>query len=434
MTSGVVFWRVMRQRLPVSLLASLLVVSPAGAQMQTPAMPRVGFDEAIRRALEKNPTIAQATTAIGRAEALLQQARAVTLPAVFASLGTVTLDSSRGFEGNTTQPQHQVTVGAEVTVPVLAASRWAAVRQSRDQIEVATLSVAEVRQQIAVATAQAYLAVIAGHRQVEVEARALENARAHLDYAQKRLAGGAGTRLNELRAAQFVSSTDARVETARLGLRRSQEALGVLLVENGPVDVDGEPTFDTAGATDEAQWMAARPDIRFQQSVTRAAERVLRDSRLDWWPTAGAVFSPQLVGPAGLFQPSRTWRLSVSFSQPIFEGGQRRATARLRQLTLDQSRLALTDTEIRARSEVRMAQAALDSFERSLASNRLAATQATEVLRITTAAFEVGATTNIEVIDAQRSARDAETVAVLAEDTVRRARLDLLVAIGRFPR
>jgi outer membrane protein TolC len=56
------------------------------------------------------------------------------------------------------------------------------------------------------------------------------------------------------------------------------------------------------------------------------------------------------------------------------------------------------------------------------------------VLQITTTAFEVGATTNLEVIDAQRSARDAETIATLAEDAVRRAHLDLLVALGRFPR
>ena len=56
------------------------------------------------------------------------------------------------------------------------------------------------------------------------------------------------------------------------------------------------------------------------------------------------------------------------------------------------------------------------------------------MLRITTTAFEVGATTNIEVIDAQREARDAETAAALAEDAVRRARLDLLVALGRFPK
>jgi outer membrane protein TolC len=55
------------------------------------------------------------------------------------------------------------------------------------------------------------------------------------------------------------------------------------------------------------------------------------------------------------------------------------------------------------------------------------------VLRITTSAFEIGATTNIEVIDAQRSLRDAEVAAASSEDAVRHAKLDLLVAIGQFP-
>jgi outer membrane protein TolC len=59
---------------------------------------------------------------------------------------------------------------------------------------------------------------------------------------------------------------------------------------------------------------------------------------------------------------------------------------------------------------------------------------AAEVLTITTAAFDLGASTNIEVIDAQRTARDADAAVVFAEDAVQRARLDLLVAIGRFPR
>jgi outer membrane protein TolC len=56
------------------------------------------------------------------------------------------------------------------------------------------------------------------------------------------------------------------------------------------------------------------------------------------------------------------------------------------------------------------------------------------VLRITTSAFEVGATTNLEVIDAQRQARDADAAAALAQDAVQRARLSLLVALGQFPR
>ena len=55
-------------------------------------------------------------------------------------------------------------------------------------------------------------------------------------------------------------------------------------------------------------------------------------------------------------------------------------------------------------------------------------------MRITDVAFRAGATTNLEVIDAQRRARDAETAAAIAEDRERQARLDLLVALGLFPR
>ena len=55
------------------------------------------------------------------------------------------------------------------------------------------------------------------------------------------------------------------------------------------------------------------------------------------------------------------------------------------------------------------------------------------MVQITDVAFREGATTNIEVIDAQRRARDAETTAAIADDGVRRARLELLLAAGRFP-
>jgi outer membrane protein TolC len=418
----------------VALVLALGLAAAAPATAQEPPPLTVEFDEAVRRALERNPTVAQAATAIGRAEQLLQQARAVTLPAITAGFTNVTIEKARGFNGAVTQPQNQFAFSATASVPVLAASRWAAVTQARDQIQVASRSVDEVRQQVAVGAGQAYLAVIAARRLVDVSERSLANARAHLDYAQKRLEGGVGSRLNQLRAAQLVATEDARLENTRLGLRRAQEALGVLLAEPGPVDAGREPAFDTPAGIDESVWRAARPDLQTQTAIQRAAERVVADSWRDWVPSATASFDPQYITPSGLFQPSRTWRLAVTLSQPVFEGGQRRATRRLRELTLDQSRLAMTGLEIQARSEVRIAQEAVRSLDRALTSARLAAEQANEVVRITTTAFEVGATTNLEVIDAQRSARDAESAAVQAEDAVRRARLDLLVALGLFPR
>ena len=99
---------------------------------------------------------------------------------------------------------------------MLAASRWAERAQAEDQVRVARLSVADARRQIAVATAQAYLAVIAQQRQVDVNILARENAQAHVDYARALLEGGAGSRLNELRASQELATVEVLLEAARL--------------------------------------------------------------------------------------------------------------------------------------------------------------------------------------------------------------------------
>ena len=418
----------------VGLVVALLACSArAAAQPAAPVMERVTLDEAVARALARNPTVAQAATAIVRAEGFLQQARAATRPILNAGLNTAVLDSGRGFDGQVVQPRTQTLLFAEASVPVLAASQWAAATQARDQIDIARLTVTDVRKEIASATADAYLAIIAAQRQIGVIVQARETAQAHLEYAQKRLAGGAGTRLNELRAAQEVAGDEARLEIAQLATRRAQEALGVLMAVDGPVDAAAEPTFEVPPVGEESAWMGIRPDLQLFAATQRAAERTSRDSFKDYFPTASVSFDPQFVTPSGLFQPSRTWRLMFSASQSIFDGGQRKGLARVREADAASSRLQLTSAQIQARSEVRVAQDGVRSTERALESIRLAAPQAQEVLSITNTAFAAGATTNLEVIDAQRSARDSEAAAAIGEDAVRRARLDLLIALGRFP-
>ncbi len=415
----------------VAAMSLLAVIASAGvARAQAPVVQTLEFDAAIRQALERNPTVAQAAVNVRRADALVAQARSLTWPTLSAGVTNTTLDAERGFSGGVTQPQNQFAFTATARYQV---GGWLAVDQARDQVDVATASSVEARQGVAVATADAYLAVIAARRQVEVSERALEVANEHLTYATRRFEGGAGSRLNQLRAAQEVTTDQVRLENARLALRRAQEALGVLVVADGPVDAGAEPSFDMPPLIDEPAWMAARPDLRTREAETRAAERVLDQSWADWTPFPTVSFDPTVLAPSGLFQPSRTWRLTVSLTQPLFDGGDRRARVRLRRTALESARIAANDATVRARSEVRIAREALGSLDRALEAARTAVEQADQVLEITTSAFEVGATTNIEVIDAQRSARDAESAAAVAEDAVRRGRLDLLVALGRFP-
>jgi outer membrane protein TolC len=423
--------------------------SPASAATQTPAAPaaaalpaapappaapppvrQVEFNDAVREALERNPTIGEAATNVARADALVAQARALTFPSVSVSVGTTTLDSARGFAGGITQPQNQFAATGNVQYIV---GGFAALGEARDQAAVATASSVQARQGVAIAAAEAYLTVIAAHRQVDVSTRARQTAQAHLDYANTRLQGGVGSRLDALRAAQAATADELQLEQAELGLRKAQEALGVVLAYNGPVDAGAEPAFDVPATIDESTWMQARPDLLAQQAVQRAAERVVRDSWIDWAPLPTLAFTPQVITPSGLFQPSRTWRFTISATQPLFDGGQRRAQKRARQTAVDDAKLVFSGLQIQARSEVRIAQESVDRLQRALATARTAVSQATDVLGITNEAFRVGATTDIEVIDAQRSLRDAETAAAQSEDAVRRAKLDLLVAIGTFP-
>jgi len=412
-----------------------LFAATLNAQTVPPAPPMetVTLDQAVERAIKNNPTLAQATQDILRAEGLLQQARAATMPFITAGMSTLVNSTERRFDDVVTSPQTQATLSAQFGMPVLAPSRWAAKAQAQDQVEIANLFTADARTGIAVSTAQAYLAIIALKREVEVTQRALETSLAHLDYARRRLEAGAGTRVNELRAGQEVSTTEARLVTAQLGVRRSQEALGVLIVSDGPADTAGDPVFVIPPIADEAGWMALSPDLRLFTAEERAADRVWKDSSKDWFPTATATFDPQAIVPASIFTSARSWRFVVNFTQPIFDSGQRAGQKRVREANYNVSRLALTGLQIQARSEVRVAQETVRSSELALGRLRAAADQANEVLKITTFAFEAGATTNLEVIDAQRQARDADTAAVLAEHVVRRSQLDLLTALGRFP-
>ena len=163
-----------------------------------------------------------------------------------------------------------------------------------------------------------------------------------------------------------MSADEARLENTRLAQRQTWEALGVLVVAEGPVDAAADPVFEIPAEIGEPTWRSARPDLIAQGTLIRAAERIVRDSSKDVVPSATLSFDPQYVTPAGLFQPSRTWRLTFSVTQPIFQGGLQRAAKREREVVLDASRLALTELEVRARSEVRVARAAVASLARSV--------------------------------------------------------------------
>jgi outer membrane protein TolC len=404
---------------------------PGAAAMAPAPAERITFNDAVARAIQNNPTAKAAAAGILRAEGLLRQARAATLLQVTGNVTTTTLNRSVEFDGATVTPRNQVTASLTVDMPVVNAAAWARRTQAADEQHVAELNLADVRRQVATAAADAYLAVFAARRVLDAQIRARNTATAHFNLASELEQRGTGSHLNTLRAQQQVSSDDALVEAARLSLYQAQEALGILIVAAGPVDAAEEPVFEVPAATDTD--LQSRTDVRLFTSQQQAAARVLGDSRRDYYPSLDAVFLPQTTYPAQFFVPQNSWQLQLRGVVPLWDSGQRAAQKVQRQAALDVASASLAGVTTTATSEVRASREAVASGERSLTSARAAADQAQQVVNITNLSFRAGGSTSIEVIDAERSARDADTAVAVAEDTLRRARLELLTALGRFP-
>jgi outer membrane protein TolC len=413
------------------------VAAPAPPAASAPAgVERITFRQAVDRALARNPTVRQAAAEALRAAALVEQARASSLPHVTANASYTRLQRDVRFGSQVITPLGLTSGNATASVPLVDLASWARWAQALDQRRVAELSAADVRRKVAVSTANAFLMVIARHRVLEADQRARQTARAHFDVARERQRGGIASRLEEVQAAQEASNDEVLVEQAGIDLRRAQEALGVLLAADGPLDAADEPSFeglDLGEVPALADLDSRRTDVATLAARQAAAERVLRDSWRDDLPTLDFALQNLFQTPATLFQRANTWQAQLLFSWTIYDGGLRRGLVHQRRALVDEAAANVAGARLQARADVRAAAAAIRAADLGLASARNAARQAQDALAISNLSYGAGASTSLDVLDSERRARDAETAVAVAEDAARQARLDLLVASGRFP-
>jgi outer membrane protein TolC len=414
---------------------------PAVAPSQTatiepaPVVPRVTFAEAIKRALARNPTVNVALADVQRADALVQEARAGWLPTLVGNGQYTLLDHDRPRGPNPVFEQNQLYGNLTLTVPLVAAQGWTGEQQAKDNRHIAEASAADVRRLVAQATGNAFIAVIAQRLQLRSNETAIVNAKAHADYSHTRLAGGIGRSIDDVRAQQDLLTVLATRQAVLTGLARAREALGVLVGSPEPLDAETGidfgplPTLETA--LDEA---GRRTDVVTQETRIGAAERVRKDVWAYYAPYLAAVGQPfAQAGQQHPILPNFGWQAQLVLTVPFYDGGQRSGLGRQRDAELLEQRIALDGALRQARSEVRVAFEAMLRADRALEASREAAALAKRAYDLAVVAYKAGATTNIEVLDAARQARDADSAAAAASDVARRARLDLLVASGRFP-
>ncbi len=393
---------------------------------------KITMTEAVHRALLRNPSAQVAALEIDRADALLKETRSASLPYLTANGGYTRLDNYRRLGTNTIAAKNQLSANLTLAVPLLAPQRWVQWSQGKANVSTAEASNRDVSRTVALAVARAYLAVVSQKRVVEINARALATDHAHYDYTHIRLVGGVGNRVDDVRAAQQVASDEAQLETSYTGLARAREALAVLVGEAQPMDVYDDVALASSSADPEAA-IAQRQDIAAAKARVRLAEKVKRESWADYTPSLVGQFIPFYQNPPSISTPETGWQALVVLSFPLVEGGLRRGQSQERAALVAEARSQYDGLLRQTRSDIRVAVEEIRRADQAMKSAASAASLGREALDLANRAYRAGATTNLEVIDAERRARDADTAAVIAEDNVRQARLDLLAAAGQFP-
>ena len=395
----------------------------------------VTFDAAVARALARNPTAQEAVEEVHRFHAIMEQVRASSLPTL-NGYGTYTrIDHNRLENGAIVTPIGALNVNVTLNAPLLYPRGWLTTSEAGDEVDVARANEKDVRRTVAVSTARAYLAILTQRKLLDTARTARDNAKAHYEFTRAQRIGGVGNRLDEVRAAQEFTTDEVNVQTQAVALVRAREALGVFVATNGPVDAANEDTPTQMPTLNEAMTDAekVRPDVLARDEATRAAERTVRDSWADYMPYLNFIAFPFFQDPPTISVPRSGWEAEFVLTVPFYDGGLRYGQQHQRKALANEARLAAEETLRQARSDVRVAFEEIQRADIALDQAEQSSAFAKRALELANIAYRAGATTNLEVIDAERQARDAESQAAIAEDAARQARLDLLSASGRFP-
>ncbi|HEY4187939.1 MAG TPA: TolC family protein [Polyangia bacterium] len=404
------------------------------ASQPSASVVKVTWQQALDRAAARNTSTLVAAQEIARADALVREARAGWLPTLIGNGSYTRLDAARTFGGTVTTPANLWNGNLALTVPIVSPPAWANDWHAQDNRAVATAAAADARRQLAMAVGRTYLTVLLEHREMEVSMRARDTAQAHYEYAHTRLSLGLGNGVDDARAEQELRSDEALLKDAETALVRAQSALATLLSEEDLVDAIDDVNLATVptaeAAVDDARHR--RSDVRALEARREATQHLRRD---DW-----VYYAPALLAQAQAFkqsatplQPGSGWQAALVLSIPFYDGGLRYGIGHERE-ALDQEARIQLDAALRQVSvEVRTAFRIVANADQSLGSARAASTAAGTAAVLADKAYKGGATTNLEVIDAERRARDADSQVALSEDAARQARLDLLLATGAFP-
>ena len=423
------------------MIAALALALQVATAPVPDSLPVVTLGEALARSARLDPNYVAALGQVDNAEWGRRAARfAFILPSVTAT-SDITKNSTPSFNVGTGQPQStSVTARLTAQYELFSLRKIAELSRSGAEVELARAEEVQARFASAVLTESDYYAVLAGREFARSAADRVRRAEEGLALARARVASGAAVQSDSL---QFV----LELSRARVDLLRQNTAFRIAQLDLGrrigaETAVDAAP-LDTAAAPelsvplDEALRLALEqgPAYRAARAAERSSAAALRARRGEYFPTLNLSGSHSRFDSEFFPNARNVSSVTLGLTFPLWNNGQREIGITQARVSRDVARAIRADLERGARADVTEAYEAYGTARATVALSETGLAVARENFRVQESRYRAGATTILDLLDAQVSLTQAEVDLVQARYGTRLALAGLEAILGRrlFP-
>ncbi len=419
------------------IMAAAGALRPAIAQTRPDSMPSVTVAETRRRAQAADP---QVIAAYARVEAAVWERRAaytnLLTPRIEAGASYLRFSDPFFNFGTGTVSPNATSATVQASYNLLGTGKIAELKRAHASLASAQARETAAAFQTAFLAEAHFLDVLANRELARVVADRLRRAQEQLAVARVRVVAGEAIATDSLqlllelnRARVAVLRSDSALAVARLQLGRHIGLAGP--ADAVAIDTAAPPPLPLTEAEAVSELHAAGPALLAARADERSAQAALAVERAGYWPdiivgaTAGAYDAEFF--PAA-FKRSQ---LSLTVSLPVWDGGQREAAMARSRAQRDVARAQREDDERGAAEAVAQAYHGYNTARAGIELARVGVSAATESYRVQGARYREGATTILDLLQAQVALSEAEAALVQSRYATRLALAQLESLLGR---
>ena len=409
-----------------TILAVLAASLAASAQSPPPPAQTLTLQDAIRVALEKNPTVQAAAAYSQAVREGIAEAKAARMPRLDFSEGLTRgnnpvyvfggLLTERQFNANdfalnflnTPRPLDVFRTQFSAALPLYDAGQMGRrIKDAKLSAQGAGETARRTRQEVIFHVVKAYTDELLAQENVLVAQSALKTAQSDLERAQARQEEGQGIPSDLLSAQVYLAQTEEDLLQAQNAANLARAALSVAMglpedtatnIEPGLKEMNYDPG---ALAARQQEALTTRPDLReFGLNVERASNGA-RMARAEFLPKVNAYASWEEDNETFLAHGGNNWVAGVSLSFNIFDGGANRARLAAAHFRETQAQAQAAQMAAQVKLQVREAYLNLTTAQQRLEVSRHAQSEAEESLRIIQNRYEAGLATITDLLRAE---------------------------------